>query len=119
MQSERAARRIGNIATDATFSEFGEYKQRMMEVIQRQWHLLARSSQLRPEDSPSRVHVRFILTSEGTVRSADVINTTAGAVATIITVDAVESRSPFGKWTEEMVTIYGHETEVNIQFIYW
>lgn len=119
MQSERAARRVGQIATDATFSEFGEYKQRMMEVIQRQWHLLARNSQLRPEDSPSRVHVRFILTSEGNVRQAEVINTTAGRVATIITVDAVESRSPFGKWTEEMVTIYGQQTEFNIQFIYW
>jgi hypothetical protein len=119
MLSERAAPRVGTLAIDTTFSEFGEYQQRMMEVIQRQWHILAREFTLRPEDSPSRVQVRFTLTRDGDVRRAEVINTSAGRVATIITVDAIESRSPFGPWTSEMVAVYGEETEIRIQFIYW
>ena len=111
------AQRQGTIAIDAKWSEFGEYSNRMIAAITLQWHKLIYNANL--QSLPvSVVHVRFILNKEGAIVSIEVLDNTAGQLPAFFCTDAIESRAPFGPWTEAMVTTFGDETDVNIHFHY-
>jgi len=113
-----AARRVGIVAVDARFSEFGEYQQRMFEAISAQWHLLVRDVGYGSLSTPSRVQIRFFLLPDGRVRDAEIVESTANRFSSMLCMDAIQSRAPFGPWTEAMAEALGDSTELLVQFHY-
>jgi hypothetical protein len=116
LKSTGSASRRGDLAIDATFSEFGEYQQQFYAAIQTGWYQEIEFFQ--PIDTATRVHVRFRITSDGTVDNVEAVHTTASKLATMICVTAITKRSPFRPWTEEMVQVFGHERVLNVMFHY-
>lgn len=116
LKSKSSASRRGNLAIDATFSEFGEYEQQFYAAIQAGWY--QEIDFFQPIDTASRVHVRFRIKADGTVDKVEAVKTTASKIATIICETAISKRSPFRPWTEEMVRVFGEEQWINVVFNY-
>ncbi len=115
-RSSGAANRRGDVAIDATFNEFGEYQQQMMAAVQRGW--FQEIDFFQPLDTAATVHIRFTLRSDGSVHDMQVVETSAGEVATLICQSAVEKRSPFRPWTRDMIEVFGEEQTMNFRFHY-
>ncbi len=116
MKSNSSASRRGDLAIDATFSEFGEYQQQFYAAIQTGWYQEIEFFQ--PIDTATRVHVRFRIKSDGTVDQVEAVQSTASKLATVICETAITKRSPFRPWTKEMVEVFGHERWLNVVFHY-
>ncbi len=116
MKANRSANRRGDVAIDATFSEFGEYQQQFYAAIQTGWYQEIEFFQ--PIDTATRVHVRFRLQADGTVDQVEAVETTASKLATVICETAITKRSPFRPWTREMVEVFGQERWLNVVFHY-
>lgn len=114
---EGAALRIDQVGIAAEFSEFGDYIARMLEVIVRQWHLLAWET-LGSAETGTLVAISFTLDVNGTVGKVEVLQSTASLTATLICKDAISSRQPYGLWTKDMQEVLGGEQEVRIRFLY-
>jgi len=112
------ASQMGTLAVDARFSEYGQYTQRMMEAISAQWTQLGRTFDYRTRDIGTRVQVRFLLDPEGHVSELKVIETSASRPATLLVTDAILSRAPYGKWTEQMLAELPEKQELTITFHY-
>lgn len=116
--SATGARQVGSLAVSTRLSEFGSYLQRMLETIQTEWHRLASEVNLTSADTYARVRISFRVDTEGRVRGARIVETSAGAIGSAICLDAIMARSPFGEWTEAMRKSLGEDTEVTITFHY-
>ncbi|HLS28323.1 MAG TPA: hypothetical protein VK041_06705 [Opitutales bacterium] len=116
-ERQGAAPRTGPIAVDANFSEYGDYLSRMLDVIVRQWYFLAWES-LPAGETGTVVSVSFLVGADGRIRDLEVVETSAGLIATLICQDAVEARQPYGEWTPEMREVLGEEQTVRIRFHY-
>lgn len=112
-----SAPRVGHVAVDANFSEYGDYLARMLDVIVRQWHILAWDA-LQPGEVGTVVAVSFRVDSAGTIHGLEVLTSTASLVATLICQDAIASRQPYGDWTPDMMEVLGEEQTVQIRFHY-
>ena len=80
--------------------------------------LLANQTRRASAQISSRVILKFIIFNRGDIENLEVVHSTAGQAATIICKDAVQSRSPFGVWTDEMVRTLGQEQIIRVTFIY-
>ncbi len=109
---------LGNLAIDAKFSEFGEYLDRMYEIIGTQWLLLASQVRRGSVHTASRVIVDFVLSSDGTIRTIEIAYSSAGQASTLICKDAIQSRAPFNAWTDDMIGSLGEEQPIRVTFIY-
>ena len=118
LDSQVYAARMGPIGFDAKFSQFGYYLSRMFETIQMQWYSLLADVTIGQEKRPAYVVVRYTLDSQGKVVNSEVLETNAGQLGTLLCRDAIESRAPFGLWTEQMVDQLGDQTEITLKFIY-
>ncbi|MFP4157020.1 MAG: hypothetical protein ACLFU4_05315 [Opitutales bacterium] len=116
MQSNSSASRRGELAIDATFSEFGEYQQQFYAAVQAGWY--QEIEFFEPIDTAARVHVRFRMQADGTVDRIEAVQSTASKLATVICETAISKRSPFRPWTEEMVRVFGDERWLNVVFHY-
>lgn len=114
---EGAAPRVGRVAVDANFSEYGDYLARMIDAIVQQWHLLAWDS-LPAGEVGTVVAVTFRIDAAGEVHGLAVENSTASLVATLICQDAISSRQPYGPWTSDMREVLGEEQTIQIRFLY-
>ncbi len=109
--------RVGTLAVDARFSEYGDYLTRMLEAVGRQWHLLAWNS-LSSSEVGTMVVVRFEIDSSGHIQNTEVEHSTAGLTATLICKDAINARQPFGAWPDDMRSVLGDKQTVRIRFYY-
>lgn len=116
MRSAGAVLRRGTIAIDATFSEFGEYQQQFLAAVQSGWYQEIEFYQ--PMDTAARVHLRFELRADGSVKDVEIVETTAGEIASVICQTAIEKRSPFRPWTREMVQVFGEKRILDVVFHY-
>lgn len=112
-----SAPRVGTVAIDANFSEYGDYLARMIEAITRQWHNLAWES-LPSGEVGTVVALTFRIDSSGEIHGLEVLGSTASLIATLICQDAVSSRQPYGNWTSDMKQVLGEEQTVRIRFHY-
>jgi hypothetical protein len=114
---EGGTMRVGRVAASARFSEFGAYQDRMWAAIVTQWHRLAN-----PHDDrlprPTEVSVRFRIDQEGRIVDLEVLSSTAGTIGTLIVRDAIQGRSPFGPFTEEMRSALNKQEEFRATFSY-
>ncbi len=115
MKSNTATNEIGAVSLDAKFSEFGEYTQRMLEAIQAAWYVTCERSSVH---SRGNVVVRFTLCADGTIKSTEVLHSSASELATYACRDAIESRAPYEPWREEMIALFGEEQTTTISFYY-
>ncbi|MBC2593921.1 hypothetical protein H5P28_06565 [Ruficoccus amylovorans] len=118
MQNPVSASRMGALAIDANFSEFGAYQQRMMEAISAQWNLLGRQFNYASADYGTKVVTEYKLNRDGQVSDLKVIFSSASRPATLLVQDAILSRAPFGAWTKEMVAMLGEDQTIRITFFY-
>lgn len=108
---------IGVLGIDARWNEFGDYMQELVEIIQAQWYSILRDSKIVPQ-SGSHVYVTFKLNSEGEVTVVKIEETT-GKPGSYACLNAVQERQPYRKWSDQMITMLGHEQTITFSFYYW
>jgi len=114
----RSTNRMGAVAVDANFDKFGAYLQRMVESIDLQWQLLARQSATIMSEMGSRVVIRYDINQQGEVVNLEVLFSSASRSGTVMCLNAIESRAPFGVWTEQMVRTLGKSQTITFTFYY-
>lgn len=115
--SQTGVVRIGRLALDAQYSEFGEYWTRVAEIIERRWRNIlynSRSVAFRG----ARVTVEFEITREGEVEGARILHSDAGRLAETISIDAITSEAPYFRWTPDMILRMGDRSSFRVTFIY-
>lgn len=108
---------IGIMGIDARWSEYGEYMQEFIEIVQASWYAILQESRISPA-SGTRVVVTFSLTAQGEV---SIISTeeTAGKQGVYACTTAITTRQPYRKWTEQMIAVLGDRQTMTFSFYYW
>jgi len=117
-RAENRASRQGEMGVNSRLTDYGEYTQRALEAIQGEWHRLIREVSLGADSTFSSVQVVFFITKTGSVTKAKIEKSTASELGSMICLDAIQARAPFGVWTRDMIQSLGDETRVEITFHY-
>lgn len=117
-QSPGGVTRVGAIAIDANFSEFGDYLQRMFDAIGSKWTQLNESASRSYAEVNSQVIVEFFVNREGSIEDLTVVHANADRLRTLFCEDAIKSRAPYGPWTSDMVRVLGERQPVRFTFYY-
>jgi hypothetical protein len=107
----------GTLSLDAKYSEFGDYAQRMIEIIQATWWLILERGKIHPTPNTT-VIVQFTLCKDGTLKDVTIAHTTATPAATYACKDAIESRAPYDPWRPDMIAMLGGEERAKFTFHY-
>ena len=120
MKTVANAPRIGRVAIECRLHPYGAYVQEMLQAIEDQWHLLSRGSRdfLGAERLPPKITLRFTLVPSGRIHSMRRLDKEGNSVASEICLQSIKSRTPFGRWTEEMIRDFGEGDVVTINFLY-
>lgn len=107
---------IGILGIDARWSEYGEYMQEFVEIVQNSWYAILDESRIAPK-SGTHVIVTFTLNSDGEL---SVLNTeeTAGKQGAYACTNALTVRQPYRKWTDQMVAVLGTQQTMTFSFYY-
>jgi hypothetical protein len=108
---------IGPTAVDARWSNYGVYLQRMIETVQIQWDRILIQSSLYPP-SGTKVTVTFRMDSEGTITKILDVKNSSSEQGKESCVSAIIARSPYGKWSDDMVAMLGTSQEMTFTFFY-
>ncbi|MCH6258861.1 hypothetical protein MLD52_20045 [Puniceicoccaceae bacterium K14] len=106
----------GNIAVDAKFSQFGEYVERLIEVVSIRWNTLADQSAAKERNS--YVKLKFKINSDGVVEKIELLDSTSKFIGISICRTAIQSGSPYGEWSQDMIEVLGYDEEVTFSFHY-
>jgi hypothetical protein len=117
MKNPYGTNEAGTLSLDAKYSEFGDYAQRMIEIIQASWWVIIERSKIH-EQYGAVVVIEFTLCRDGTLKDVVVASTTASASGTYACKDAIESRTPFDPWRADMVAMLGDEERSKFTFHY-
>jgi hypothetical protein len=115
IHNPHGTRNSGIIASDARWSRFGEYDQKMYETIAMQWHAMLGLQKVYPIDG-SYVIVAFRLNHKGEVAELIGTESTAGLLMERLCVSAITSRAPFGPWPDDMRAVLGEDVVLKIKF---
>lgn len=116
-ENRQGAIRVGNLAFDAQYSEFGEYWRRVAEIIEARWRNLVYNTRSIPFGG-YRVVVEFSITRDGNVQDVKIGFSNAGKLAETISTDAIVGEAPFFDWTPEMIVKMGEKADAAIHFYY-
>ncbi len=109
--------KVGTVAVDARFSNYGDYAQRMMEAIQSSWWDII--DRMRLESAVrGTVVVRFKLHRDGSITDATILFENVPRLMALACMDAVQSPAPFDAWRADMVALFGTSDDVTITFHY-
>ncbi len=111
---------MGVVANNALKTDYGEYLNRIIETVDTQWNLDIRRKLESRVSFPlegSKVKVEFLLHKDGTV-SIGAVDGSAGLLWNRVAVEAIASRSPYGMWTDQMISVLGSETPITFTFFY-
>lgn len=108
---------LGEVATDAKASKFGEYMERLIETVSIAWDDLAtKSSHI---ESNRMVKIKFTLTKEGYVSDMEILDgTTARAIGIYMCREAIQKGVPFGPWPSGLVEMFGDDEDITFSFHY-
>ncbi len=110
---------VGVLGIDARWSEYGEYMNELVEIIDQTWHGLVESSSIQPKPG-THVIVTFRLNSDGEVRIQSIEKSEGpDALATGQCTTAITVRQPYRKWTEQMIAVLGKEQAITFGFYYY
>jgi hypothetical protein len=107
---------MGVIGLDARWSSYGEYLQRMIETVQREWDNILGGRTYPP--SGTTVTVKFRMTSDGKIAEIVDVNSTSTEQGKQACESAITNPSPYGKWTDEMIAVLGSQQEMTFVFYY-
>jgi len=110
--------RTGRVAFSTRYTEFGEYWNRVLEIIERKWNDLVWNSYDAITWNRDRVRFEITIRRDGTITNLDVLYSGVGRVEETLASDAIMSRSPFPEWTPDMIATVGEETTFELGFIY-
>lgn len=110
------AEKMGPVAVDARFSQFGTYLEKMFEAIRYQGMILFSDYSPTAADLNCDVLLSYSLDENGNVSNLKVEFATASNLAIILCKDSILSQAPFGAWTEEMKMVLGKEQKINFGF---
>lgn len=100
----------------ARFSEFGDYLERMFEIIEIEWHNIL--DQQRLAERRSRVSIAFFINMDGEIIDWEIIEATSSLQAQIVCSAAINNRAPFGEWTPEMKTTLEDPERIIVNFLF-
>jgi hypothetical protein len=107
----------GVIGVDAHFSEFGDYLQELINIVQIQWDRILESAGSRPKPG-THVLVNFRLNSKGEISEIIKVEGDAGDYGTRAALSAIQDRAPYRAWTKEMVAVLGEDQVLTFDFYY-
>jgi len=108
----------GHIAVDAHFSQFGDYLQELIDIVQIQWERIIQSSSVYPK-SGSHVTVTFKINSQGQIVEILKVDGDAEEYGTGAALSAIRDPAPYRPWTKEMVAVLGDDQTITFGFYYW
>lgn len=107
---------IGILGLDARWSEYGDYMNEFIEIVQSTWWSILRESRVSPK-SGSSVIVTFTLTATGDVSIVSVEDT-AGTAGAYTCTNAITTRQPYRKWTDQMIAVLGDKQTMTFRFYF-
>ena len=113
----RGTSNVGPLGYDARWSEYGDYMQELIEIVQASWESLLRERQAYPKSGTS-VIVTFTLNSAGDVSIVSVEDTT-GAAGAYVSTSAITLRQPYRKWTDQMIAVLGEKQTLTFRFYFY
>ena len=117
LDNTSGASRVGLTAYDAKWSAYGEYLQRLHEIIGIQWRRLMGPGFVLPSPG-TRVHVRFRLDASGEIPEILSVTGNARLDTQSVCVGAITDRSPYGPWPADMVAVLGDSQVLTFSFYY-
>lgn len=108
---------IGIIGFDARWSEYGEYLQELVEIVNAQWNKILGESRVSPPRGSS-VIVKFRINSKGETEIVGVEDFNAGKQGVFSCQNAITYPQPYRRWTEQMIAVLGESQELTYHFHY-
>ncbi len=108
---------LGIVGMDARWSEYGEYLQELIEIVQTQWYHILEESRVSPPRG-SHVLITFKINSKGETDIVKVEDSDSGKQGVFSCQSAIQARQPYRKWTEQMITMLGEEQSLTFAFYY-
>lgn len=108
---------IGILGMDARWSEYGEYLQQLIEIVQTQWYNILNESRVSPPRG-SHVVVTFRINSKGETEIVKVEDADAGKQGVFSCQNAITYPQPYRKWSDAMIAVLGDSQELTFSFYY-
>jgi hypothetical protein len=108
---------IGIQASDAFQSEYGEYLNELIEIVQMQWYRILRESRISPPRG-SHVSITFTINAQGETDIVKVEDEGAGRQGVFSCQNAIQARQPYRKWSDDMIALLGQEQTLTFAFFY-
>ncbi len=108
---------ISPTEVDAKWSNYGFYLQRMIETVQIQWDRTLLSRTIYPP-SGTTVTIKFRMDSDGKITGIVAVKNTSSEQGKEACVSAITARSPYGKWSDDMIAVLGDSQEMTFTFYY-
>ena len=109
---------VGVIGVDAQFSQFGDYLQELVDIVQIQWEKILRASGVSPKPM-SQVTITFRLNSSGEIAEILKVEGDTGDYGEKAALAGIQDRAPYRAWTKEMVAVLGNDQVITFHFYYW
>lgn len=106
---------IGILGMDARWSEYGEYLNELIEIVQMSWYNILRESRVSPPRG-SHVVVTFKINPKGETEVVKVEDFGSGKQAVFSCQNAITYPQPYRKWTDQMVAVLGDTQELTFSF---
>jgi hypothetical protein len=108
---------MGILGMDARWSEYGEYLQELIEIVQAQWYKILSESRVSPPRG-SHVIVKFKINSKGEAEIVGTEDAGAGKQGVFSCQNAITYPMPYRKWTDQMIAVLGDSQELTFSFYY-
>ncbi len=108
---------IGILGIDARWSEYGEYINELIEIVQTKWYDILAESRVSPPRG-SHVIVTFRINSKGETEIIKVEDTDAGKQGVFSCQNAITYPQPYRKWSDQMIAVLGDSQELTFGFYY-
>ena len=108
---------IGILGMDARWSEYGEYLNELIEIVQAKWYSILRESRVSPPRG-SHVIVTFRINAKGETEITKVEDADAGKQGVFSCQNAITYPQPYRKWSDAMIAVLGDSQELTFSFYY-
>ncbi|AOS45817.1 hypothetical protein Verru16b_02906 [Lacunisphaera limnophila] len=106
---------MGVTASDAFQSEYGEYLNELIEIVQIQWYRILAESRVSPPRG-SHVAITFTINSKGETDIVKVEDEGSGRQGVFSCQNAIQARQPYRKWSDEMIALLGEQQSLTFRF---
>jgi hypothetical protein len=106
---------MGILGMDARWSEYGDYLQKLIEIVQTKWYSILRESRVSPPRG-SHVVVTFRINSKGETEIVKVEDFDSGKQGVFSCQNAITYPQPYEKWSDQMIAVLGDSQELTFSF---